>query len=791
MVEPDRYRRVIGEATIRENHTLGFGDGRVPMAILVVFALVVGVLSALVGAPIRAATAAVSGGAPALTAGPRLAATTDGAGYWIVGPGGVLVAYGDAPALGSTAGDVLDAPIVGIAATPNGRGYWLVASDGGVFAYGDAQFYGSMGGRKLDAAIVGITSTPDGGGYWLVASDGGVFAFGDAVFAGSMAGKSLNAPIVDITGAPSGKGYWLVGSDGGVFTFDTGFFGSAGSLMLSRPIVGIAATHDGGGYWLVASDGGVFAYGDARFGGSAVGVGSAAIGLIANGTGTGYEVISTNGAPLTLSAGLTVINTVNDATPANGQDITYTVVVTDAGPSNANGVVVSDPLPPGLSFVDAAGPAGTTYNPTTGVWTVGTLAAGSSDTLTITAVVSGASTLTDTATASASDATTVSSTALVDPSDLTLVKTDDDGGSSVTDTIGTATAGATITYSIVVSNSGSAPATPTLTDVLPSAITADSWVAAFSGGASATADSGTGNVADDLSVQPGATATYTIAATISSSAIGSMSNTATLAQSSAPTLTATDTDTLTSAGDLTVTNTVNDAMPANSQDITYTVVVTDNGLSDATGVGVSDPLPSGLSFISSTSSAGTSYNSGTGAWTVGSLAAGSSDTLSITAQVSGASTLTDTATASASDATAVSSTAVVNPSDLTLVKTDNDGGSSVTDTMGTAVPGTSITYTIVVSNSGSGAAMPTLTDLLTSSITSDSWETSFTGGASANVDSGTGIIDGDLSLPAGATATYTIAGTISSSAIGSMSNTATLAQPSAPTLTAIDTDTLS
>jgi uncharacterized repeat protein (TIGR01451 family) len=514
------------------------------MAILVVLALVVGVLSALVGAPLRAANAAVSGGAPALTAGPRLAATPDGAGYWIVGPGGVLTTYGSAPALGSTAGDVLDAPVVGIAATPNGGGYWLVASDGGVFAYGDAQFYGSMGGRMLDAPIIGITVTRDGGGYWLAASDGGVFAFGDAAFAGSMGGEHLNAPIVDMTAAQNGKGYWLVGSDGGVFTFGPGFFGSDGSLILNRPIIGIAATPDGGGYWLAASDGGVFAYGDARFAGSAVGAGSPAIGLIANGTGTGYEVISTNGAPLTLSAGLTVINTVNDATPANGQDITYTVVLTDAGPSNANGVVVSDPLPPGLSFVDAAGLAGTTYNPTTGVWTVGTLAAGSSDTLTITAVVSGASTLTDTATASASDATTVSSTALVNPSDLTLFKTDDDGGSSVTDTMGTAVPGTSITYSIVVSNSGSGAAMPTLTDLLTSSITSDSWETSFTGGASANVDSGTGIIDGDLSLPAGATATYTIAGTISSSAIGSMSNTATLAQPSAPTLTAIDTDTL-------------------------------------------------------------------------------------------------------------------------------------------------------------------------------------------------------------------------------------------------------
>ena len=63
-----------------------------------------------------------------------------------------------------------------MAATPDGAGYWLVASDGGIFAFGDAVFYGSTGGMHLNAPIVGMAPTPDGAGYWLVASDGGIFS---------------------------------------------------------------------------------------------------------------------------------------------------------------------------------------------------------------------------------------------------------------------------------------------------------------------------------------------------------------------------------------------------------------------------------------------------------------------------------------------------------------------------------------------------------------------------------------------------------------------------------------
>ena len=110
-------------------------------------------------------------------------------------------------------------------------GLWLVASDGGIFTYGDAPYYGSTGGEALNKPIVGMAATPDGKGYWLVASDGGVFAFGDAAFYGSTGSLNLNKPIVGMAATPDGKGYWLVASDGGVFAFgDAAFYGSTGGL---------------------------------------------------------------------------------------------------------------------------------------------------------------------------------------------------------------------------------------------------------------------------------------------------------------------------------------------------------------------------------------------------------------------------------------------------------------------------------------------------------------------------------------------------------------------------------
>ena len=219
-----------------------------------------------------------------------MAATPDGAGYWLVGSDGGVFTYGDAPFLGSAGGTPLDAPVVGMTADRATGGYWLVAADGGVFAF-DAPFVGSTGGQSLNAPVVGMAATPDGGGYWLVGSDGGVFAYGDAPFLGSAGGTLLDAPVVAMAATPDGGGYWLVGSDGGVFAYgDARFSGSAGGTLLDAPVVGMAATPDGGGYWLVGRDGGVFSFGDAGFAGSALSTTDEVPAVAITAAGSGYRV---------------------------------------------------------------------------------------------------------------------------------------------------------------------------------------------------------------------------------------------------------------------------------------------------------------------------------------------------------------------------------------------------------------------------------------------------------------------------------------------------------------------
>ena len=50
-------------------------------------------------------------------------------------------------------------------------------------------------------------------------------------------------------------------------------------------------------------------------------------------------------------ADVAIVKSVNDPTPNEGDLITYTLLVTNNGPSQASNVVVTDSLQPGLTFV--------------------------------------------------------------------------------------------------------------------------------------------------------------------------------------------------------------------------------------------------------------------------------------------------------------------------------------------------------------------------------------------------------------------------------------------------------
>lgn len=97
--------------------------------------------------------------------------------------------------------------------------------------------------------------------------------------------------------------------------------------------------------------------------------------------------------------------------------------------------------------------------------------------------------------------------------------------------------------------------------------------------------------------------------------------------------------------DLKISMSVSSLTPATGNSVTYTLVATNNGMANATGVIVHDQLPAGVLW-SSDNSAGSYDHLSTHDWTIGNLAAGASRTLSIVVTVAGASgqTVTNTAT---------------------------------------------------------------------------------------------------------------------------------------------------
>jgi uncharacterized repeat protein (TIGR01451 family) len=162
--------------------------------------------------------------------------------------------------------------------------------------------------------------------------------------------------------------------------------------------------------------------------------------------------------------------------------------------------------------------------------------------------------------------------------------------------------------------------------------------------------------------------------------------------------------------DLSLTKTVDNAIPDPGDTITYTITVTNDSPDAATGIQVTDVLPGGISYVSDTPSRGT-YTHATGIWDVGSIAGGASETLRITVTVdagTGGTTITNTAEVSAvdqgdpdstpnnsipaeDDQDSVDINITASGADLRLTMTvDNDSPNQ----------GDDITYTIIVTNDG-------------------------------------------------------------------------------------------
>ncbi|SNR15460.1 conserved protein of unknown function [Tenacibaculum jejuense] len=428
---------------------------------------------------------------------------------------------------------------------------------------------------------------------------------------------------------------------------------------------------------------------------------------------------------------LTKIVVDGDTTPLVGSEITFEIRVFNDGPQDATGVEVRDLLPSGYDFVLYSSTAGL-YNETTGIWEVGNIPSGESQTLLIDVLVNATGDYLNIAEVTASDVFDIDSVpnnddgdqseddednAIVTPvisiADLSLTKIVVDGDT-------TPLVGSEITFQITVTNDGPQDATGVeVTDLLPSGYDFVLFSSTEGTYNEATGIWTVGNIASgtsetlliDVLVNPAGD--YLNIAQISASDVADVDSTPNNddGDQSEDDEDSAITTPIISMADLSLTKAVvdGDTTPLVGDEITFVLTVRNDGPQTATGVEVTDLLPSGYDFQTFSSSTGT-YNETTGVWTVGNLATGDVETLLIDVRVNPTGVYLNTAEVSASNVVDSDSTpgngvtteddyaeAVTVPvqtvADLSINKTTVGGIIS-------AQPGDALRFQINVSNAG-------------------------------------------------------------------------------------------
>jgi uncharacterized repeat protein (TIGR01451 family) len=430
-------------------------------------------------------------------------------------------------------------------------------------------------------------------------------------------------------------------------------------------------------------------------------------------------------------ADLALSKRVNRANPAENEVITYTVSLSNNGPDEATNVVISDSLPVSLTFV-SADPSQGTYNAGTGLWKANSLGVGQSATLTLTAMVNGATlgqAIINTAEIGSADQLDLFSNNNADDSvikvtsaDLAVHKTVDQPKPQENDLVA---------YTVTVLNNGPDGATGVvISDTLPLSLT---LVATNT----SQGDYDSGGEWSVGKLLAGRAATLTLTATVQAGAAGqTITNTATVSASEQNDANSSNNSagaplTVTNA-DLAVSKVVDNPGPKEGGPLLYTVTVTNNGPDDATGVVISDTLPLSVTLTASSASQG-GYDSAAGRWQVGDLTASASATLTLSATVQTGTIgqiFTNTAAISASDQSdadlsnnTAGAVARVSSADLALTKTVDQAQPNENEP---------IVYTVVMTNRGPDNAtgvvisetLPLSLTLVTSSTSQGSYDSS-------------------------------------------------------------------
>jgi uncharacterized repeat protein (TIGR01451 family) len=423
-----------------------------------------------------------------------------------------------------------------------------------------------------------------------------------------------------------------------------------------------------------------------------------------------------------------------------GNNLTYTITVTNNGPDAASTASWTDTLPAGTSFVSLPAVAGwscttpavgsggtvTCSNPTFAVGSaVFTLTVNVAPTTAVGTVLSN----TATTTSAAGDGNTANNSATA----TTTVATSADLSTTKTDTPDPVTAGNNITYTITVTNAGpSNAATVALADTLPAGTTFVSLASPGGWSCTTPAVGAGGAVNCSIATLPAGSAVFTLVVNVDSGVAGGTVLTNTATASSATTdpnpgnESGVATTTVGASADLSVTKTDAPDPVVAGTNITYTITVTNAGPSTASTVALADTLPAGTTFVSLSSPGGWSCTTpavgagGTVNCSVAALGVGSA-VFTLVVQVDG-STATSTVISNTATVSAATTDAAPGNNSATSTTTVGSGSADLSitkvDTPDPVTAGTNLTYTITATNAGpSAATTATVSDTLPAGTT--------------------------------------------------------------------------
>jgi uncharacterized repeat protein (TIGR01451 family) len=409
----------------------------------------------------------------------------------------------------------------------------------------------------------------------------------------------------------------------------------------------------------------------------------------------------------TVDSDVGIVKTAQAADVNAGEEMDFTMRVTNHGPSDATGVEVGDELPANLEFVSATTPP-CTEDTGTVTCTIGNLAAGDFVDLTLRVRVDP-----DETSGVSNTATVDSETPDSNPNNDSSTAAKPVGVAANVRVVKTAPTepvlqGTSFDYVIRVENAGASAATDvTLADDLPDglqyeAVTPDPGPCSESGG---TINCGFGTM------QPGDSVEVTVR--VLAVDVGTPLNTAVVDTPSDET---TETDNQSSApvtivptADLGVTKTAPATGTPGGQ-IDYQLEVVNNGPSPATGVSVVDTLPAGTQYVSADPEC--SHDAGLVTCDAGDMAVSESRSFTITVALPfalGGQTLTNTVVVAGNEGDLVPE----NDSDEATTVVEPAADLAVSKTAGGATAGGTATWTIVVQNHGPSTGDPvTVTDTL-------------------------------------------------------------------------------